>query len=104
MLRQSTTTRDGRKYIRGSFNIANDTVDEANGDITFTLQGGTTYAVSGETANRTATITVADNDRPKISITRGSATATEGPNASVSFTLIATPEPIQDLTITGKYI
>ena len=96
----STTTRDGRKYIRGSFNIANDTVDEANGDITFTLQGGTTYAVSGETANKTATITVADNDRPKISITRGSATATEGTNTSVSFTLSATPEPIQDLTIT----
>ena len=95
----STTPRDGRKYIRGSFNIANDTVDEANGDITFTLQGGTNYAVSGEIANRTATITVADNDIPKISIARGVATATEGTD-SVSFTLSATPTPIQDLTIT----
>ncbi len=95
-----TITRDGRKYIRGSFNIANDTLDEANGDITFTIQdGGSNYAISAVTANRSATITIADNDKPKISITRGSATATEGMDASVSFTLNASILPHQDLTI-----
>ncbi len=91
---------NGRRYLVDSFTIANDTVDEANGEITFTINdGGSDYAISSVVANRSATITVEDNDKPKISITRGSAIATEGTDSEVSFTLSATPTPYQNLTI-----
>jgi len=70
-----------------------DAIDEADGSIAATITAGTGYTV-GSAA--TASVTVADNDVPTISITGGSA-VTEG--GDVTFTLTATPAPAAALPV-----
>ena len=79
-----------------TLNVAttNDSADEANGSVTATVNTGTGYAVS-TTAN-TATVVVADNDVPQISVTAGGA-VTEGEDAT--FTLTASPTPAAPLSV-----
>ncbi len=49
----SKYTSGGKQYIRGSFEVANDTTHEADGSITFTLlDGERAYAISSVTAQR----------------------------------------------------
>ena len=71
-----------------------DSTDEADGSIAATITTGTGYTV-GSAA--TASVTVADNDVPTVSITGGSA-VTEG--GDVSFTLTASPAPASDIQVT----
>ncbi len=72
---------------------ADDAVDEADGSVTATVDAGTGYTV-GSAA--TATVSVADNDEPVVSIAAGSG-VTEG--VSASFTVTATPAPHAPLTV-----
>ena len=71
-----------------------DRIDEDDGTITATIEAGNGYTVSATKAS--ATVTVADNDEPVISIAGGSKIA-EG--ASASFTLTADPAPRADLRV-----
>ena len=71
-----------------------DEVDEADGSIAATVTAGTGYTV-GSVA--TASVTVADNDVPTVSITGGSS-VTEGGDAT--FTLTASPAPAANLPVT----
>ncbi len=72
-----------------------DSTDEADGSVTVTLSSGTGYTVSSTAGS--ATVNVADDDVPEISITAGS-NVTEG--SSASFTLTASPVPASSLTVT----
>ena len=72
----------------------NDGVDEADGSVTATVNAGQDYTVSGTA--RSATVAVADDDVPEISITAGSG-ITEGGDAS--FTLTANPAPHAPLSV-----
>ncbi|MGI9251914.1 MAG: Ig-like domain-containing protein, partial [Pseudohongiellaceae bacterium] len=60
-----------------TFNIAivNDNLDEADGRVTATIQMGTGYSVS--TTSSAATVTVADDDLPVISIAAADSSVTE---------------------------
>ncbi|MCY4055840.1 MAG: hypothetical protein OXF67_08275, partial [Cyanobacteria bacterium MAG CAR4_bin_6] len=71
-----------------------DAIDEADGSIAATITTGTGYTV-GSVA--TASVTVADNDVPTVSITGGSS-VTEGGDAT--FTLTASPAPAANLPVT----
>ncbi|MXW40248.1 MAG: hypothetical protein F4Z75_03675, partial [Synechococcus sp. SB0668_bin_15] len=70
-----------------------DSTDEADGSISFTLNTGTGYTV-GSTA--TATVVVTDNDVPEITVTAGSGVS-EG--TAAVFTLTANPAPAAPLTV-----
>ena len=73
---------------------SDDSTDEADGSVTATLNTGTGYTVS--TSNGAATVTVADNDQPAVSITAGNG-ITEGSEAT--FTITASPTPAAALTV-----
>ncbi|MCY4176141.1 MAG: hypothetical protein OXD37_07370, partial [Acidimicrobiaceae bacterium] len=68
--------------------------DEANGTITATLVDGAAYDLSSTT---TATVNIADNETPAVSIT-SAGDVTEGGNAV--FTLVAAPAPHASLDVT----
>ena len=72
----------------------NDSADEADGSVTATVDSGTGYTVS--TTSRAATVAVADDDMPEISIAAGNG-VTEGGKAT--FTLTATPTPHAALSV-----
>ncbi len=72
----------------------NDGVDEADGSVTATVSAGQGYTVS--TTAGAATVAVADDDVPEISIAAGSG-VTEGGDAT--FTLTATPAPHAPLAV-----
>ena len=71
----------------------NDTVDEANGDVTVTVKTGSGYTV-GSTSS--ATVTVNDDDDPAVTISGGSA-VTEG--TAAQFTVTIATAPSANLTI-----
>ena len=79
---------------------SDDSVNEANGSVTATVNSGTGYTVSGTAGS--AIVSVADDDvappaTPEISIAAGGG-VTEGGNAI--FTLSATPAPSSALSVT----
>ncbi len=71
-----------------------DSVDETDGSVTATVNTDNGYTVSS--SNSSATVTVADDDVPQISISAGS-NVTEG--TAASFTLTANPTPAAGLTV-----
>ena len=74
-----------------------DSLDEANGEVSATLEAGTGYQVGSPSA---ATVAVADNDddaRATVVRITGGADITEGSDAS--FTLTGAPAPSQDITV-----
>ena len=73
----------------------NDSTDEPDGSITATISTGTGYTISA--AAGTATVAVADDDVPEVSITAGG-DITEGGDAV--FTITADPAPSTALTVT----
>ncbi len=101
----SKSTSGGKQYIRGSFEVVNDTTHEADGSITFTLlDGERAYAISSVTAQNTATTTVTDNDTPQISISRiGKGPTMDNFNFdeadTISYTLTANPQPYTTITV-----
>ncbi len=72
-----------------------DGADEADGSVTATVNGGSGYTVSS--TNGAATVGVADDDVPELSISAGGA-ITEGGDAR--FTITASPAPAADLDVT----
>ncbi len=74
-----------------------DSTDEPDGTVTATINTGAGYTVSS--TQNTATVAVADNDVPEISIT-ASADVTEGDDAT--FTITADPAPSAALDVTVK--
>ena len=71
-----------------------DGADEADGSVTATLNGGSGYTVSS--TNGAATVSVADDDVPELSISAGGG-ITEGGDAT--FTISANPAPAADLDV-----
>ena len=71
-----------------------DSVDEADGSVTATVQTGTGYTVDSSAGD--ATVAVADNDVPEVSISAGT-DVTEG--TAASFTLSASPVPHAALSV-----
>ena len=72
---------------------SDDQVDEADGSVTATVQSGNGYTVGNAS---TATVNVADDDVPEITIS-GGAGITEGGTAS--FTISASPVPASAITV-----
>ena len=70
-----------------------DSADEADGSVTATLVDGADYDLG---TNQAATVSVADDDVPVVSISGGSG-VTEGGDAS--FTITASPVPAADLSV-----
>ncbi len=71
----------------------NDSTDEPDGSVTATLVDGADYDLD---TTQTATVSIADDDVPVVSISGGSG-VTEGGNAG--FTITASPVPAADLTV-----
>ena len=71
-----------------------DSLDEANGSVTVTLNSGTGYTVHA--TNDDATVTVNDDDEPAASVSGGSA-VTEG--TAASYTISVSIAPVSDLTV-----
>ncbi len=80
-----------------TFTIAttNDSADEADGSVTSAVSAGTGYTVSSGSGS--ATVAVADDDVPEVSIAAGGG-VTEGGDAE--FTLTASPVPAAGLDVT----
>ena len=76
-----------------SFSTTNDNIDEADGSVTATVDSGSGYTVSSSKGS--ATLAVADNDVPELSIASDS-NVTEG--SAASFTISASPTPHSALT------
>ena len=76
-----------------SFSTTNDSVDEADGSVTATVDSGSGYTVSSSKGS--ATLAVADDDVPELSIA-SDGNVTEG--SAASFTITASPTPHTALT------
>ncbi len=76
-----------------SFTTFNDSVDEADGTVTVAIQQHADYTIG---TNGTATLTIADNDVPVVSIVSDGAVS-EG--TAASYTVSANPTPYQALTV-----
>ncbi len=74
-----------------------DSTDEADGSVTATLNTGNSYTLDSSASS--ATVNIADDDVPEISIAAGSE-VTEGNSAS--FTLTADPTPHTSIDVTVK--
>ena len=87
-----------------SFSTTSDSVDEADGSVTATVDNGTGYTVSSSKGS--ATLAVADDDVPELSIA-SDGNVTEG--SAASFTISASPTPHTaltanvDVTATGSF-
>ena len=92
--RPSTVTIPTSGTATVSASTVDDSVDEPNGSVTLTVGSGSGYAVG---ATSSATVTVDDNDIPRVTVAADSPTITEG--ADASFTVTATPPPASDLTV-----
>ena len=89
----STVTLSGATATY-TITTTDDSTDEADGSVTATLQAGQGYTVSS--SQGAATVNVADNDVPEVSIAAGSG-ITEGGTAS--FTITANPVPASPITV-----
>ncbi|MGI9251723.1 MAG: beta strand repeat-containing protein, partial [Pseudohongiellaceae bacterium] len=69
-----------------SIAIVNDDADEMDGSVTAMLVDGTDYDLGGASS---ATVNVADDDTPALSIAAANATATEGTDANANYTITA---------------
>ena len=77
-----------------TFPTTDDSVDETDGSVTASIVSGTGYTSSS--TNGSATVAIADNDVPELSITSDS-DVTEG--TAASFTITASPTPHTALSV-----
>ena len=77
-----------------TFSTTDDSVDEPDGSVTASIVSGTGYTSS--TTNGSATVAIADNDVPELSIA-SDGNVTEGSDAS--FTISASPTPHAALSV-----
>ena len=76
---------------------SDDNTDEPDGTITATIDTGAGYSVSS--TNSAATVNVADDDIPEITLTAG-ADVTEGADATFTVTAAPAPHAALDVTVT----
>ncbi len=91
---QQTITIPTAGSVTLTVSTTGDDVNEADGSVTVTVNADYGYTVSATQGD--ATVTVADNDVPEVSITTGSGII-EGSNAT--FTITANPTPATDLRV-----
>ena len=77
-----------------TFSTTDDSVDESDGSVTASIVSGTGYTSS--TTNGSATVAIADNDVPELSIA-SDGDVTEG--TAASFTISASPTPYTALSV-----
>ena len=77
-----------------TFTTTDDSVDESDGSVTASIVSGTGYTSS--TTNGSATVAIADNDVPELSIA-SDGDVTEG--TAASFTISASPTPHTTLSV-----
>ena len=77
-----------------TFSTTDDSIDEPDGSVTASIVSGTGYTSS--TTNGSATVAIADNDVPELSIA-SDGNVTEGSDAS--FTITASPTPHAALSV-----
>ncbi len=73
-----------------------DSVDEANGSVTATLDAGTGYVVG---AAGLATVAVADNDKAGVIVDPKTLTVVEGDTTGKDYTVVLDSEPTSDVVI-----
>ena len=91
-----TVTIPSRGQASFTVGTADDGRNEAPGSVNVRVNSGSGYSVSGSSHRRSASVDVADNDRPVISISAGSKVS-EG--RSASFTLSASPRPAAPIAV-----
>ena len=90
---QRTVTVPATGSATLTVSTTDDSADEADGSVTATLVDGASYDLG---TNQAATVGVADDDVPVVSISAGSG-VTEGGDAT--FTITASPVPAADLSV-----
>ena len=75
-----------------------DSVDEADGTVTLTVESGSGYTIGTPSS---ADVTVTDDDVPAVSVTAGTSPVGEG--TDVEFTLTAAPAPAAPLTVAVRW-
>ena len=98
-VRTHDDTSNSKLYIRHKFEITNDEVEEIDGVIKLTLKSRTGYTISQTATDNVATINVADDDAPRISIETNHGTVQEGALTSLTFTLRASKVPSESIDI-----
>ncbi len=91
---QQTVTIPTTGSVTLTVSTTNDGADEADGSVTATVNTGSGYTVSA--SQGAATVSVADDDVPEISISAGNS-VTEGGDAT--FTITASPVPAANLDV-----
>ncbi len=91
---QRTVTIPTTGSVTLTVGTTNDGADEADGSVTATVNGGSGYTVSS--SQGAATVSVADDDVPEVSISAGNG-VTEGGDAT--FTITASPAPASSLDV-----
>ena len=91
-----TITIPSRGEASFTVRTTDDGRNEAPGSVDVRVNSGSGYQISGSSHYRSASVDVADNDRPVISISAGSKVS-EG--RAASFTLSASPRPAAPITV-----
>ena len=91
-----TVTIPSRGQASFTVRTADDGRNEAPGSVNVRVNSGSGYSVSGSSHRRSASVDVADNDQPVVSISAGSKVS-EG--RSASFTLSASPRPAAPIAV-----
>ncbi len=92
---QRTLTIPATGSVTLTVGTSDDGADEADGSVTATVNSGSGYTVSP--SQGAATVSVADDDVPELSISAGGG-ITEG--GAARFTITASPAPASDLDVT----
>ena len=96
---QQTVTVPSSGSYTLTVGTTNDATDELDGSVTASIDSGIGYTVSSSSGS--ATVTVADDDVPELSIASGG-NVTEGANAS--FTISATPTPHTERLLSPSFL
>ena len=101
----SATFEPGSDAVAVAVATDDDELDEANGSITVTVTGGDTYAAGTPAA---ATVAVADNDLPVVTISSSATEVTEGGSLPIEVSrvgdLSAALEVILTISATNDYV
>ena len=91
---ETVTFNANQRTATLTVNTENDQVDELNGEIRAVLQSMPAYTLGTPSS---ATVTVNDNDNPRMTIEAGTSPVTEG--TAAEFTITADPAPATALTV-----
>ena len=101
---RNVTVRRNENSATLTIGTTDDTSQEPDGSITARVRGQSGYAVGSP---RTAQITIADNDRPVVTVAAVNATITEGDDAQFQITLSPAPQAdtavAVEISVKGDY-